>query len=122
MNRYIVANCYRLFCQGRLPEQAPGNPNPWLQTNSNRQFRKVRDCEPRSPGRRGDRSTILNQKTEATGQQKIPAFLLSLLICPQAAGNRTTFFLPRLKMFVGGTRVTSTYFLAQAARSRLQLR
>src|SRR5215475_421059 len=56
------------------------------------------------------------------GQQKIPAFQLSLLICPQAPGNRTTFFLLRLITFVGGTNVTSTYFLAQATRSRLQLR
>src|SRR5215831_14937776 len=82
MNRYLVANCYRLFCQGRLPEQAPGNPNPSLQTNSNRQFRKVRDCEPRSPGRRGDRATILNQKTEATGAAQnscVPAFLINLV-------------------------------------------
>src|SRR5207247_1151872 len=39
-----------------------------------------------------------------------------------AAGKRTTFFLLPLVMFVGGTKVTSTYFLAQATKSRLQLR
>src|SRR5437899_11665764 len=43
-------------------------------------------------------------------------------IAVHAAGKRTTFFLLPLVMFVGGTKVTSTYFLAQAARSRLQLR
>ena len=39
-----------------------------------------------------------------------------------AAGKRTTFFLLPLVMFVSGTKVTSTYFLAHATRSRLQLR
>ena len=50
----------------------------------------------------------------------VPAFLGQL--CRYAAGKRTSFFLPRPRMFVGGTNVTSTYFLAQATRSRLQLR
>src|SRR5206468_4274580 len=54
----------------------------------------------------------------------LPAFLLSLEIrIPRyAAVKWTTFFLPRVMMFVGGTKVTSTYFLAQATKSRLQLR
>ena len=53
----------------------------------------------------------------------IPAFLIEYSKIPrQAAGKRTTFFLLPLVMFVGGTKVTSTYFLAQATRSRLQLR
>src|SRR5437763_9500904 len=40
----------------------------------------------------------------------------------QAAGKRRTFFLPRPIILVGGTNVTSTYFLALAIRSRPQFR
>ena len=41
-----------------------------------------------------------------------------------AAGKRTTFFLPLMASapFAAGKNVSSTYFLAQATRSRLQLR
>src|SRR5262249_6267553 len=46
----------------------------------------------------------------------------SWLGLPHAAGKRTTFFLARPIMSVGGTNVTSTYFLAQATKSRLQLK
>src|SRR4029077_7246388 len=53
----------------------------------------------------------------------VPAFLIKYSKIPRyAAGKRTTFLLLRLVMFVGGTKVTSTYFLAQATRSRPQLR
>ena len=43
---------------------------------------------------------------------------------PHAAGKRTTFFLPLIANapFAAGKKVSSTYFLAQATRSRLQLR
>src|SRR5262249_51396163 len=61
-----------------------------------------------------------------------PTFLISENLCKSeksvdeksryAAGKRTTFFLPRPMMLVGGTKVTSTYFFAQAIKSRLQLR
>jgi len=43
---------------------------------------------------------------------------------PYAAGNRTTFFLAVMASapFAAGKKVSSTYFLALATRSRLQLR
>ena len=60
------------------------------------------------------------------GTERNRTFLISENLCKcvksvdeehaQAAGKRTTFFLLRLMMLFGGTKVTSTYFLAQATR------